>query len=105
TMFTPAPIDQGAHDATRDFWLSVNAEDIDIVERAQRGLTRGAVPPGPLSPRFEEPLNRFHRMLADCMTLDTLAEITIPIGDDPHDPAARWGAAENPTPPTIDLAR
>ena len=105
TMFTPAPIEQGAHDATREFWLSVNTEDIDIVERAQRGLTHGAVPPGPLSPRFEEPLNRFHRMLADCMTLDTLSEITIPIGDDPRDPAARWGAAENPTPPAIDRAR
>jgi choline monooxygenase len=105
TMFTPAPIEQGAHDATREFWLSVNAEDIDIVERAQRGLTHGAVPAGPLSPRFEEPLNRFHRMLADCMTLDTLSEITIPVGDDPRDPAARWGAAENPTPPAIDRAR
>ena len=105
TMLTPEPVEPDAHIDTRDFWLSVNAEDIDIVERAQRGLTRGAVPPGPLSPRFEEPLNRFHRMLADCMTLDSLADIPIPAGDDPSDPGARWGAAENPTPPTIDLAR
>ena len=50
---------------TRSFWFDVNAEDIDIVERSQRGLTRGGYTPGRLSPRFEEPLHRFHTMLAD----------------------------------------
>ncbi len=32
---------------TRTFWLDINGEDIDIVERGQRGLARGAVPAGP----------------------------------------------------------
>ena len=67
---------------TRDFWLEVNGEDIDIVERGQRGLERGGVPAGPLSPRFEEPLHRFHNMLADAMTLASMADLRIPAGDD-----------------------
>ena len=59
---------------TRSFWFDVNSEDIDIVERGQRGLTFGSIPPGPLAPRFEEPLHRFHNMLADCMTAGSLAD-------------------------------
>lgn len=62
-----SPVDEEAFAETRQFWLEVNAEDIDIVERGQRGLTNGAVPAGPLSPRFEEPLHRFHNMLAETM--------------------------------------
>ena len=61
----PASIEPAALTATRSFWLDVNNEDIDIVERGQRGLTSGGYTPGRLSPRFEEPLNRFHKMLAD----------------------------------------
>lgn len=53
---------------TRDFWLTVNNEDIDIVQRGQIGLTTGGYKPGRLSPRFEEPLHRFHNMLADRLT-------------------------------------
>ena len=86
---------------TRTFWLDVNAEDIDIVQRGQRGLTRGAVPAGPLAPRFEEPLHRFHNMLADLMTQGDIATIEVPVGDD-GSPTSRFGAGENPTPPTID---
>ncbi len=87
-----------AFEPTRSFWLDVNSEDIDIVERGQRGLTRGAVPAGPLAPRFEEPLHRFHNMLADLMTG---ARVQVPDGDDGTD-ASRWGTAPNPTPATID---
>lgn len=68
--------------STRDFWVEVNAQDIDIVERSQRGLTRGAVHPGPLVARFEQPLHRFHRMLADLCTADDPSAITIPVGSD-----------------------
>jgi choline monooxygenase len=66
---------------TLEFWIDVNAQDIDIVERGQRGLTHGGVPAGPLVPEFEEPLHRFHNMLADCMTRDGLADIVVPPGD------------------------
>lgn len=90
-----------AFEQTRTFWLDVNAEDIDIVQRGQRGLTRGAVPAGPLAPRFEEPLHRFHNMLADLMTQGDIATIEVPVGDD-GSPTSRFGAGENPTPPTID---
>ncbi len=88
---------------TREFWLDVNSEDIDIVERGQRGLTHGAVAAGPLSPRFEEPLHRFHNMLADCITSDGLGGLEIPAGDRIGNATDRWGAGANPTPPAIDL--
>jgi choline monooxygenase len=106
TMLLPAATGAVTDDAiapTREFWLEVNAEDVAIVERSQRGLTHGAVPPGPLAPRFEEPLHRFHNMLADHMTLDDLAGLRIPVGDDPGSESDRWGAGCNPAPPSIDL--
>ena len=90
-----------AFEPTKTFWLDVNAEDIDIVQRGQRGLTRGAIPPGPLAPRFEEPLHRFHNMLADAMTVADMSEVTIPSGDG-NSEADRWGSGENPRPATID---
>jgi len=78
--------------ATRKFWLDVNAEDIDIVERGQRGLANGFTP-GRLSPRFEEPLHRFHNMLADRFVgLDR-----VPDGD-PNDHEPRLGTGANPLP-------
>jgi len=79
--------------ATRFFWLDVNAEDIDIVERGQRGLTGGGFTPGRLSPRFEEPLHRFHNMIADrFLGLDR-----VPPGDsNDHEP--RFGTRANPFP-------
>ena len=91
----------GELDATRAFWLDVNNEDIDICQRGQRGLARGNIPAGPLAPRFEEPLHRFHNMLADCMTADSLAGIAVPAGDDGSD-ASRLGTGPNPTPPAIE---
>ncbi|MEM7326711.1 MAG: SRPBCC family protein [Actinomycetota bacterium] len=90
-----------AFGSTRKFWLEVNAEDIDIVERSQRGLTAGAVPVGPLAPRFEEPLHRFHNMLADCMIHDDLAAIDMPRGDRPGG-LDLYGSGENPAPPAIE---
>ncbi len=78
---------------TRGFWLDVNGEDIDIVQRAQRGLARGGYTSGRLSPRFEEPLHRFHNMIADRFVgLDR-----VPDGD-PSDGEPRYGTAANPLP-------
>ena len=95
----------GELDATLTFWIDVNNEDIDICQRSQRGLTRGRIRPGPLAPRFEEPLHRFHNMLADCMTSDSLAGLTVPLAmTAPRRPAL----APAPTPhlrPSSDEAR
>ena len=78
---------------TRTFWLDVNGEDIDIVERGQLGLENGAYTPGRLSPRFEEPLHRFHNMVADRFVgLDRIPE------GDPSDGEARFGTGTNPLP-------
>ena len=91
----------GELNATLTFWIDVNNEDIDICQRSQRGLSQGRIRPGPLAPRFEEPLHRFHNMLADCMTSDSLAGLTVPPGDDGSE-AARLGTGPNPAPPTIE---
>jgi len=87
---------------TISFWLDVNTEDIDIVERGQRGLTHGAVPPGPLAPRFEEPLHRFQNILSQCFTRDSLADIPVPAGDRVGNESDRRGAGLNPTPPAVE---
>jgi len=90
---------------TLRFWLDVNDEDIEIVQRSQRGLTGGACPPGPLAPRFEEPLHRFHNILADHLTSDGSAVLCTPPGDRPDVDIDRWGAGTNPAPPSVDLLR
>jgi phenylpropionate dioxygenase-like ring-hydroxylating dioxygenase large terminal subunit len=95
-------VDETAFAPTRKFWFDVNAEDIDIVQRSQRGLTKGAPPPGPLIPRFEEPLHRFQNILADCMTLDSMAHIEVRAGDDPDSESDRLGTSANPHPAAID---
>lgn len=95
TMLIPSATGAVTDDAiapTREFWLDVNREDVDIVERGQRGLTHGAIGAGPLAPRFEEPLHRFHNMLADCMTLDDLSALVAPGGDNQGSVGDRWGA-------------
>ncbi len=78
---------------TVEFWSAVNAEDIDIVERGQRGLRAGGFTPGRLSPRFEEPLHRFHNLLADRFC----GVERIPEGD-PDDGRAMFGEGDNPLP-------
>ena len=97
-----ADVDEETFAPTRSFWFDVNNEDIDICQRSQRGLTASRMAPGPLNPRFEEPLRRFHNILADCMTLDSMADIVVQPGDDPSSEADRLGTGPNPHPPTID---
>ncbi len=86
-------VSEASFAATRTFWFDVNNEDIDIVERGQRGLTRGGFTPGRLSPRFEEPLHRFYNMLADRF----VGMHRIPEGD-PADDLDLYGAGVNPLP-------
>lgn len=100
-LLPSAEVDRQVFDTIKAFWLSVNGEDIDIVQRSQRGIERGGAPAGPLSPRFEQPLHRFHNMLADMMTADTAAGVPIPPGDGPGADVAH-GGRPNPTPPLID---
>jgi len=87
---------------TLKFWIEINAEDIDICERSQRGLTHTAAPPGPLSPRFEAPLHRFHNMVAEMITANSASEIKLPAGDAPGD-SERFGDGINPVPPSIEI--
>ena len=90
---TTSEVPKNEFAATRTFWLDVNAEDIDIVERGQRGLARGGFTPGRLSPRFEEPLHRFHNLLADRF----MGIERVPDGDaNDHEP--RFGTGANPLP-------
>ncbi len=109
-LFPPGPMTAAEPSAelresfeiTRRFWIEVNDEDIDICERAQRGISLGGAPPGPLAPRFEEPLNRFHKMTADLMTLPSVADLTVPSGDRPGG-VDLYGSEPNPSPPAIEL--
>jgi len=71
-------------------WTS---EDVDVVQRGQVGLNSGSYTPGRLSPRYEEPLHRFHNMLADRM----IGISRIPDGD-PGDDAPLLGTGVNPLP-------
>jgi phenylpropionate dioxygenase-like ring-hydroxylating dioxygenase large terminal subunit len=102
TAFLLPDIDDGGLDRaaietsfanTRSFWFDVNNEDVDIVERGQRGLTHGGFTPGRLSPRFEEPLHRYYNMLADRF----LGQHRIPDGD-PADDCDLYGSGVNPLP-------
>lgn len=49
------------------FWNLVNQQDIEIVERVQRGLSNRAYQGGYLCEAFEEPLHRFQNMVIDRM--------------------------------------
>lgn len=95
-------VDDSAVESTVSFWLDINTEDIDIVERGQRGLTHGAIPPGPLAPRFEEPLHRFQNILRECFVRDSLVDIPIPAGDRPESDDDRLGSGRNPNPPAVE---
>ncbi len=98
-VWTLPPSSDAGDDAfavTRSFWLTVNGEDVDIVAKAQRGLDRGRYTPGRLSPRFEEPLHRFHNMVADRF----VGADRIPAGD-PVDADDRYGTGVNPNPPAV----
>lgn len=54
--------------AIHDFWAMVNDQDIQAVERVQRGIQAKAYPGGRLCFRFEEPVHRFQNMVIDLMT-------------------------------------
>ncbi len=97
-------VDDKAGEDLVAFWTEINSEDIGIMEQAQKGLSKTLMPPGPLSPRFEEPLNRFHKMTADALTSKSLSssDLVVPIGDD-ADSAARYGTGVNPFPPAIEI--
>ena len=88
-------------ETTQRFWIEVNDEDIDICGRVQRGIARAGAPPGPMAPRFEEPLNRLHKMTADLMTLESVADLAVPAGDRPGD-VDLFGTKPNPMPPLIE---
>jgi len=49
------------------FWDEVNREDIEIVERVQRGLSNLAYTGGRMCYRFEESVHRFQNMVVDRM--------------------------------------
>ena len=87
------PVTDEAFAATRAFWIEVNDEDIGIVERGQRGLTKGGFTGGRLSPRFEEPLHRFYNMLADRF----VGRERVPDGD-ASDDLDLYGSGVNPLP-------
>ena len=59
------------------FWDLVNREDIEIVERVQRGLGDLAYTGGRMCYRFEESVHRFQNMVIDRM----LGIARIPDGD------------------------
>ena len=61
---------EGSNDAMSalaEFWDHVNREDIEIVERVQRGISTTDYPGGRMCYRFEEPLHRFQNMVIDRM--------------------------------------
>jgi choline monooxygenase len=59
------------------FWDEVNREDIDIVQRVQRGLANTAYTGGRMCYRFEESVHRFQNMVVDRM----LGVRRVPPGD------------------------
>ena len=93
TWSVPHEPDPQAFAELRQFWVDVNNEDIDICERAQRGISAGRFGGGRLSPRFEEPLHRFYNMLADRF----VGVNRLPDGD-PSDADPQYGEGTNPVP-------
>ena len=60
-----------------DYYEGVNGEDLGICEEVQVGIGAKDYPGGRMTFRFEEPLHRFHNMIADYMT----GKPRIPPGD------------------------
>lgn len=50
------------------FYDMVNGQDIEAVERVQKGIRSGPYPGGRMSFRFEEPVHRFQNMVIDFLT-------------------------------------
>jgi choline monooxygenase len=68
---------EGEMAALLGFWDEVNREDIEIVERVQRGLANTAYTGGRMCYRFEESVHRFQNMVIDRM----LGVRRVPEGD------------------------
>ncbi|MBA2691813.1 MAG: aromatic ring-hydroxylating dioxygenase subunit alpha [Rubrobacter sp.] len=62
-----APDSQKALDELARFWDLVNLQDIEIVERVQKGISNPAYSGGRMCYKFEEPLHRFQNMVIDHM--------------------------------------
>jgi choline monooxygenase len=60
-------VGEQAVDSLLAFWDEVNREDIEIVERVQRGLANTAYTGGRMCYRFEESVHRFQNMVIDRM--------------------------------------
>lgn len=69
---------EAAVDRLAYFWDLVNRQDIEIVERVQRGIASPAYEGGRMCYRFEEPLHRFQNMVIDRM----VGVDRVPEGDD-----------------------
>jgi choline monooxygenase len=65
-------------DQLERFWDLVNRQDLEIVERVQRGIENPAYRGGRMCYRFEEPVHRFQNMIIDRM----LDIDRVPEGDD-----------------------
>lgn len=90
-------VDDQVFSVTKNFWVDVNNEDIDICERSQRGISAGGFTEGRYSVRFEEPLHRFANMLADHFQRRN----RVPPGDRAGD-AARFGDGRLPVGDEVD---
>jgi choline monooxygenase len=67
---TATGLDAGGERAVDElvaFWDEVNREDIEIVERVQRGLANPEYTGGRMCYRFEESVHRFQNMVIDRM--------------------------------------
>lgn len=69
-------------DATWDFFHNVNSEDVEIVEALAEGLHARVYEGGTYSFKFEEPLHRFHNMVAHMLLLEDGEAMVVPHGDD-----------------------
>lgn len=72
-----APNAQSEINKILDFWSMVNRQDIQAVERVQKGLQSTAYPGGRMCYRFEEPVHRYQNMVIDLM----IDNHRIPSGD------------------------
>lgn len=73
TFLLAHPESLGSPDAEREldqlakFWDLVNLQDVEIVERVQKGISNPAYRGGRMCYRFEEPLHRYQNMIIDKM--------------------------------------
>ena len=62
----------------KDWWHTINSEDIGIVERVQKGISGSDFPGGPLCYRFEEPVLLHQNMIIDAL----VGRRRVPPGDE-----------------------